>query len=79
MGFKCVNESILLSNHSMYSVQDKEVSVHGDNVDVVDLEAVTPSTLAGKRPIEIVASTDSFECSSSKPGTLKIPKMEKLE
>nr|KAJ0205901.1 hypothetical protein LSAT_V11C500236140 [Lactuca sativa] len=36
-------------------------SVHDDNLDVVDLEAVTPSSSTGKRPIEIDANTDSLE------------------
>ncbi|XP_052627211.1 uncharacterized protein LOC122197556 [Lactuca sativa] len=58
-------------------------SVHDDNLDVVDLEAVTPSSSTGKLPIEIVANTDSLEWSSSKTcvvqDTLKIPKLEKLD
>ncbi|CAH1422718.1 unnamed protein product [Lactuca virosa] len=57
--------------------------VHDDNLDVVDLEAVTPSSSMGKRPIEIDANTDCLEWSSSKTGvvrdTLKIPKLEKLD
>nr|KAJ0216694.1 hypothetical protein LSAT_V11C300154860 [Lactuca sativa] len=47
---------------------------------VVDLESLTPSPNAGTHPIDIVATTDSLEWFSSKPGagptTLKIPKME---
>ncbi|CAH1432510.1 unnamed protein product [Lactuca virosa] len=58
-------------------------SVHDDNLDVVDLEAVTPSSSTGKRPIEIDANADSLEWSSSKTcvvrDTLKIPKLEKLD
>nr|KAJ0202995.1 hypothetical protein LSAT_V11C500233440 [Lactuca sativa] len=58
-------------------------SVHDDNLDVVDLEAVTPSSSTGKRPIEIDANNDSLEWSSSKTcvvrDTLKIPKLEKLD
>ncbi|CAH1418094.1 unnamed protein product [Lactuca virosa] len=67
----------------MCSVQENIVSVHDDNLEVVDLEALIPSSSARKRPIEIVATTDSLEWSFSKggvvPDTLKIPKMEKLE
>nr|KAJ0218007.1 hypothetical protein LSAT_V11C300152570 [Lactuca sativa] len=55
-------------------------SVHDDNLDIVDLEAVTPSSGTGKRPIEIDANTDSLEWSSSKTcavrDTLKIPKLD---
>nr|KAJ0202591.1 hypothetical protein LSAT_V11C500262990 [Lactuca sativa] len=58
-------------------------SGHDDNLDVVDLEASTPSSSTGKRLIEIDANTDSLEWSSSKGGvvlaTLRIPNMEKLE
>ncbi|XP_023745749.2 uncharacterized protein LOC111893894 [Lactuca sativa] len=54
-----------------------------DNLDVVDLEVVTPSSSTGKRPIEIDTNTDSLEWSSSKTrairDTLKIPKLEKLD
>ncbi|CAH1440220.1 unnamed protein product [Lactuca virosa] len=57
--------------------------VHDGNLDVVDLEAATPSSSTGKRPIEIDANTDSLEWSSSKIGavrsTLKIPKLEKFD
>ncbi|KAL7616289.1 hypothetical protein Lser_V15G01848 [Lactuca serriola] len=59
------------------------VSVEGDNINVVALDAVIPITTSMKHPIEIVTTTKSFEWSSSKDGvaphTLKIPKMEKLE
>ncbi|CAH1449710.1 unnamed protein product [Lactuca virosa] len=62
---------------------ENTISVHDDNLQVVDLEALTPSSSAGKRPIEIVATTDSLEWFSSKGGvvsaTLKIPKMKNLE
>ncbi|CAH1433468.1 unnamed protein product [Lactuca virosa] len=65
------------------SIKEKSLSVKGDNINVVDLDAVTPTTTSLKRPIEIVTTTESFEWSSSKDGvaphTLKIPKMEKLE
>nr|KAJ0212478.1 hypothetical protein LSAT_V11C400195910 [Lactuca sativa] len=65
------------------SIKEKSVSVEGDNINVVDLHAVTPTTTSLKRPIEIVTTTESFKWSSSKDGvaphTLKIPKMEKLE
>ncbi|CAI9264161.1 unnamed protein product [Lactuca saligna] len=58
-------------------------SVHDHNLDVVDLEAVTPSSSMGKRPIEIDANNESLEWSSSKTyvvrDTLKIPKLEKLD
>nr|KAJ0218177.1 hypothetical protein LSAT_V11C300141560 [Lactuca sativa] len=61
----------------------KSFSVEGDNINVVDLDAVTSTTTSLKRPIEIVTTTESFEWSSSKdvvsPHTLKIPKKEKLE
>ncbi|CAI9280995.1 unnamed protein product [Lactuca saligna] len=57
--------------------------VHDDNLDVVDLKVVTPSSSTGKGPIEIDANTDSLEWSSSKTravrDTLKIPKLEKLD
>ncbi|CAI9271211.1 unnamed protein product [Lactuca saligna] len=57
--------------------------VHDDNLEVVDLEALTPSSSAGKRPIEIVATTDSLEWSSSKGGvvsaTFKIQKNGKVK
>ncbi|CAH1429008.1 unnamed protein product [Lactuca virosa] len=63
-------------------LKDKSVLVDGDNVDIVDLDAVTPTTTSVKRPIEIVTTTESFEWSSSKDGVatpiLKIPKMDKL-
>ncbi|CAH1425040.1 unnamed protein product [Lactuca virosa] len=63
--------------------KEKSDSVHGDNLEVVDLESLTPSPNAGKRPIDIVATTDSLELSSSKAGAgptaLKIPKMEIFE
>ncbi|CAI9261529.1 unnamed protein product [Lactuca saligna] len=62
---------------------EKSVSVEGDNINVVDIDPVTPTTTSLKCPIEIVTTTESFEWSSSKDGvaphTLKIPKMEKLE
>nr|KAJ0223431.1 hypothetical protein LSAT_V11C200100110 [Lactuca sativa] len=62
------------------SIKEKSVSVEGDNINVVDLDAVTPTTTSLKRPIEIVTTTELFEWSSSKdsvaPHTLKIPKME---
>ncbi|CAH1441504.1 unnamed protein product [Lactuca virosa] len=65
------------------SIKEKSVSVEGDNINGVDLDAVTPTTTSLKRPIEIVITTESFEWSSSKdgvaPNTLKIPKIEKLE
>ncbi|CAH1431866.1 unnamed protein product [Lactuca virosa] len=65
------------------SIKEKSVSVEGDNINVVDLDAVTPTTTSLKRPIEIVTTTELSEWSSSKDGvaphTLKIPKMEKLE
>ncbi|CAH1443672.1 unnamed protein product [Lactuca virosa] len=65
------------------SIKEKSVSIKGDNINVVDLDAVTPTTTSLKRPIDIVTTTESFEWSSSKDGvathTLKIPKMEKLE
>ncbi|CAH1439145.1 unnamed protein product [Lactuca virosa] len=65
------------------SIKEKSVSVEGDNINVVDLDVVTPTTTSLKRPTEIVTTTESFEWSSSKDGvaphTLKIPKMEKLE
>nr|KAJ0221995.1 hypothetical protein LSAT_V11C200094910 [Lactuca sativa] len=58
-------------------------SMHDDNLDVVDLEAITPSSSTRKRPIEIDANTDSLEWYSSKTrvvrDTLKIPKLEKLD
>ncbi|CAI9261365.1 unnamed protein product [Lactuca saligna] len=57
--------------------------VHHDNIDVVDLEALTPSSSMGKRHIQIDANTNSLEWSSSKtgvvPSTLKIPKLKKLD
>nr|KAJ0217447.1 hypothetical protein LSAT_V11C300142060 [Lactuca sativa] len=57
------------------------IFVEGGNINVVDLDAVTPTTTSLKRPIEIVTTTESFEWSSSRDGvsphTLKIPKMEK--
>ncbi|CAI9299615.1 unnamed protein product [Lactuca saligna] len=60
----------------------KSVSIDGDNIHVVDLDVVTPITTSIKRLIEIVTTTESFECSFSKDGvappTLKISKMEKL-
>ncbi|CAH1443944.1 unnamed protein product [Lactuca virosa] len=63
--------------------KDKSVSIDVDNIDVVDLDAVTPTTTSIKQPIEIVTTTESFEWSSSKDGVvapiLKIPKMEKME
>ncbi|CAH1445074.1 unnamed protein product [Lactuca virosa] len=81
-------------NHQHHNINDNGIpinkpnkentnSVHDDNLDVVDLEAVTPSSSTGKRPIEIDANTDSLEWSSSKTravrDTLKIPKLEKLD
>ncbi|CAH1436148.1 unnamed protein product [Lactuca virosa] len=64
-------------------LKDKSVSVDGDNIDVVDLDVVTPTSTSVKKPIKIVTTTESFEWSSSKDGVaapiLKIPKMEKLE
>ncbi|CAH1439859.1 unnamed protein product [Lactuca virosa] len=63
------------------SIKEKSVSIEGDNINVLDLDAVTPTTTSLKRPIEIVTTTESFEWSSSKDGvaphTLKIQKMEK--
>lgn len=63
-------------------VQDESVSIDGDNIHVVDLDAVTSTTISIKHLIEIVTTTESFECSSSNDGvvahTLKIPKIEKL-
>ncbi|CAI9299639.1 unnamed protein product [Lactuca saligna] len=63
--------------------KDNIDSMHDDNLDVVDLEASTPSSTMGKCPISIDANIDSFEWSSSKtdaiPATLKIPKLEKLD
>ncbi|CAI9284982.1 unnamed protein product [Lactuca saligna] len=57
-------------------------SMHDDNLDVVDLEAVTPSSSTGKRSIEIDANTDSLEWSSSKTcavrDTLEDPKVGKV-
>nr|KAJ0195625.1 hypothetical protein LSAT_V11C700346310 [Lactuca sativa] len=54
--------------------------VHDDIIDVVDLEALTPSSCTGKRHIQIDANTNSLEWSSSKTGvvpfTLKIPKLD---
>nr|KAJ0223980.1 hypothetical protein LSAT_V11C200095440 [Lactuca sativa] len=63
-------------------LKDKSVSVDGDNIDVIDLDAVTLTTTSVKRPIEIFTTTESFEWSSSKDGVvapiLKISKMENL-
>ncbi|CAH1440768.1 unnamed protein product [Lactuca virosa] len=63
--------------------QDNTDSMHDDNLDVVDLEASTPSSSTGKRLIGIDANTYSLEWTSSKtgaiPATLKIPKLEKLD
>ncbi|CAH1416021.1 unnamed protein product [Lactuca virosa] len=63
--------------------KEKSDSVHSDNLEVVDLEVVTLSSSADKRPIDIVATTDSLEWSPSKvcahPTTLKILKIEKFE
>nr|KAJ0223709.1 hypothetical protein LSAT_V11C200086030 [Lactuca sativa] len=63
--------------------QEKSVSVEGDNINVVYLDAVTPTSTSLKCPIEIATTIESFEWSSSKEGvaphTLKIQKMEKLE
>nr|KAJ0204072.1 hypothetical protein LSAT_V11C500274380 [Lactuca sativa] len=42
-------------------VTDKSVSVDGDNIDVVDLDAVTPTTTSVKRPTEIVTTTKYFK------------------
>ncbi|CAI9270623.1 unnamed protein product [Lactuca saligna] len=81
-------------NHQHHNINDNDTpinkpnkentnSVHDDNLDVVDLEVVTPSSSTGKRPIEIDANTDSLEWSSSKTcavrDTLKIPKLEKFD
>ncbi|CAH1453981.1 unnamed protein product [Lactuca virosa] len=35
-------------------IKEKSVSVEGDNINVVNLDAVTPTTTSLKRPIEIV-------------------------
>ncbi|CAH1448680.1 unnamed protein product [Lactuca virosa] len=48
------------------SNKDNIDSVHDDNLAVVDLEALTPSSSTGKRPISIDANTESLEWSSSK-------------
>ncbi|CAH1446828.1 unnamed protein product [Lactuca virosa] len=59
-------------NHEHHNINDNDTpinkpnkentnSVHDDNLDVVDLEAVTPSSSMGKRPIEIDANTDCLE------------------
>ncbi|CAH1433532.1 unnamed protein product [Lactuca virosa] len=73
----------LHTKKTIFILMEKSVSVEGDNINVVDLDAVTPTTTSLKRPIEIITTTESFEWSSSKDGvaphTLKIPKMEKLE
>nr|KAJ0217173.1 hypothetical protein LSAT_V11C300155850 [Lactuca sativa] len=65
------------------SIKENSVYVECDNINVVDFDAVTPTTTSLKRPIKIVTTTESFEWSSSKAGvaphTLKIPKMEKIE
>ncbi|CAI9277013.1 unnamed protein product [Lactuca saligna] len=65
------------------SIKEKSVFVEGDNINVVDLDAMTSTTILPKRPIEIVSTIESFEWSSSKggvaPHTLKIPKTEKLK
>lgn len=62
----------------MCSIQENIVSVHDDNLEAVDLEALISSSSARKHPIGIVATTYSLEWSSSKGGvisdTLKIQK-----
>ncbi|CAH1452840.1 unnamed protein product [Lactuca virosa] len=76
---------ILNDNGTLINKPNKDTTdfVHDDNLDVVDLEALTSSSSTGKRPISINANTDSLEWSSSKtsaiPATLNIPKLEKLD
>ncbi|CAI9288415.1 unnamed protein product [Lactuca saligna] len=64
-------------NHQHHTINDNDTpinkpnkentnSVHDDNLDVVELEVVTPSSSTGKRLIEIDANSDSLEWSSSK-------------
>nr|KAJ0199027.1 hypothetical protein LSAT_V11C600319000 [Lactuca sativa] len=72
-----------LTDDERVLAEENTNSVHDNNLDVVDLEAVTPSSSTRKRPIEIDANTDSLEWSSSRTravrDTLKIPKLEKLD
>ncbi|CAH1439858.1 unnamed protein product [Lactuca virosa] len=56
------------------SIKEKSVSIEGDNINVVDLDAVTPTTTSLKCPIEWSSSKDGVA-----PHTLNILKMEKLE
>nr|KAJ0214266.1 hypothetical protein LSAT_V11C400175370 [Lactuca sativa] len=58
------DESILakvFKRSPTYEQQEKFDLVHGDNLEVVDLEAVTLSSSVDKRLIDIVATTDSLE------------------
>nr|XP_043639302.1 uncharacterized protein LOC122610373 [Erigeron canadensis] len=61
----------------------KHVDITGDNMRVIDLDASTPATNAGKRPIVMVEESGEYDCSSSKAiaplESLKIPKIEKLD
>nr|KAJ0205916.1 hypothetical protein LSAT_V11C500282810 [Lactuca sativa] len=59
----------------MCSVQENTVSVHDDNLEVVDLEALIPSSSTGKRPIEITATTNSLDWSSLKDGGVTLIKL----
>ncbi|CAH1453980.1 unnamed protein product [Lactuca virosa] len=54
-------------------IKEKSVSVEGDNINVVNLDAVTPTTTSLKRPIEIVPPLNRLNALPQKMVLLFIP------